>query len=409
MRALSLLLLFACTAEEPEAEATWYADVEPIVEASCIGCHEPGAIAANLDFTDPVAVAEMAPLIRNAVETRRMPPWGAGGDCNEYDDDLSLPDEDIEAIVAWERSGAVMGAEADRGDPKERWEPPVLDTVDLSIDMPEPYQPVGEPDDYRCFLMEWPYEESVWVTGFDVNAGNKESVHHVIPYIIAPSDAEAYRELDANDEGPGYRCFGGPGGDVQTLISTRWMGGWAPGVGAINFPGNTGVEMVPGSLIAMQVHYYVPGDGTAPDQSSIDVELSMEERPWGEIQPWTEVSWVLGVGMEIPGNSTDVTHAFEYESEYGFTLHSASMHMHNMGRSGRISVLHEDGTETCMLDIPEWDFGAQRPYRLVDPLVVSPGDTLRVECTWDNPTDRTVKWGDGTGDEMCLGITYMTD
>ena len=36
------------------------------------------------------------------------------------------------------------------------------------------------------------------------------------------------------------------------------------------------------------------------------------------------------------------------------------------------------------------------------------GDTLTLECTWDNPTDSDVAWGEGTSDEMCLGITLNT-
>jgi hypothetical protein len=39
---------------------------------------------------------------------------------------------------------------------------------------------------------------------------------------------------------------------------------------------------------------------------------------------------------------------------------------------------------------------------------LDPGDKLRVECTWDNPTMKDVTWGEGTGDEMCLGTFYYT-
>ncbi|MDP6932159.1 MAG: hypothetical protein QGG40_04545 [Myxococcota bacterium] len=35
------------------------------------------------------------------------------------------------------------------------------------------------------------------------------------------------------------------------------------------------------------------------------------------------------------------------------------------------------------------------------------GDTITLECTWDNPTDEDVAWGDGTSDEMCLGTMLM--
>ena len=40
--------------------------------------------------------------------------------------------------------------------------------------------------------------------------------------------------------------------------------------------------------------------------------------------------------------------------------------------------------------------------------VVKKGDTLRVRCTWDNPTDNDVNWGEGTADEMCLGTMLFS-
>jgi len=41
---------------------------------------------------------------------------------------------------------------------------------------------------------------------------------------------------------------------------------------------------------------------------------------------------------------------------------------------------------------------------------VNPGDSIRVECHWNNsaPGAVDVNWGEGTGDEMCLGLFYMT-
>jgi hypothetical protein len=62
------------------------------------------------------------------------------------------------------------------------------------------------------------------------------------------------------------------------------------------------------------------------------------------------------------------------------------------------------------LDIPRWDFNWQNSYRFLEPKVVLPGDQLAIECQWDNsaPGARDVNWGDGTRDEMCLGVLYIT-
>ena len=71
-------------------------------------------------------------------------------------------------------------------------------------------------------------------------------------------------------------------------------------------------------------------------------------------------------------------------------------------------AIHADGTETCILDVPDYDFNWQRSYRLQEPVAMALGDTLELTCVWDNDTDQDVAWGDGTGDEMCLGVTLLT-
>jgi hypothetical protein len=256
-------------------------------------------------------------------------------------------------------------------------------------------------------LMEWPYEDRVWVTGYEVVPGDAATVHHVIPFLIDPDDAEVYRALDAADPAPGYPCYGGPGGDIETLINTRWLGSWAPGGGARTLPEGYGVRVKPGSLVAVQLHYYSltpPG----PDQTQVNLRVSETELGWADVQPWTEVAWVLGLGMDIPANTDGVTHVFEYtEEDSSFTLHDVGLHMHTMGRSAQMSVLRASGEEVCLARVPQWDFNWQTAYSLAEPVTVNPGDTVRLSCTWDNPTDEDAAWGEGTGDEMCLGITLL--
>ena len=75
--------------------------------------------------------------------------------------------------------------------------------------------------------------------------------------------------------------------------------------------------------------------------------------------------------------------------------------------------------ERTVLDIPVWNFDDQGSIPLAEPLDVAPGDTITVTCTHDQELrdllpafegtqDRYVAWGEGTTDEMCLGIVLMT-
>jgi hypothetical protein len=73
-----------------------------------------------------------------------------------------------------------------------------------------------------------------------------------------------------------------------------------------------------------------------------------------------------------------------------------------------------------VLRIDEWNFDWQGGYTLREPLRVGPDDTLRISCTWDNSAEnqpvvdgavlepQDVVWGEGTTDEMCLSVMYVT-
>ena len=98
------------------------------------------------------------------------------------------------------------------------------------------------------------------------------------------------------------------------------------------------------------------------------------------------------------------------------TIYGVAGHMHLRGRD--ISVVLDPGTakEQTLLHIPAWVFHWQDVYYLRQPVAVGPGDTIRVRCSFDNSKDgqpivgakqltpRYVLWGEGTTDEMCLGM-----
>jgi hypothetical protein len=391
---------------------TWHGDVAPIFARSCDGCHAPGGVGSPT-WSGPDEAAAWAPAIAVAVGSRAMPPWQASPGCAEYTGDFSLTDEEVEQVVAWAEAGGPVGDPASAAPLPEPFRPATLDRVDVELRLPEPYTPRADagPDDYRCFLMELPFDEDVWVTGYEMLPGNTSAVHHIIPFLIDPDDVATYEAMDAADPGPGYLCYGGPGGDIDSLLRTRWLGSWAPGSGASVLPEGTGIRVRPGGRVAFQVHYNLAAADGAADQSGLALQIERERQGWAELQPWTDVQWVLGVGMEIPPGSTGTTHTFRYTAGPGddFSFRTASLHMHQLGQRAHMKVQRADGSEDCLLDIGAYDFNWQREYSLVDPVPVRPGDTIELSCTWDNPTDETVRWGEGTGDEMCLGIALITD
>src|SRR5690606_5476046 len=96
--------------------------------------------------------------------------------------------------------------------------------------------------------------------------GEPQLVHHVIAYVAPPDRAEEVAQLDAADPADGYDCFGGPGfGGFP-----RWLGAWAPGGPPVVYPEGTGLLLEPGSVVVLQMHYFIGGNAGLVDQTGID-------------------------------------------------------------------------------------------------------------------------------------------
>jgi copper type II ascorbate-dependent monooxygenase-like protein len=86
------------------------------------------------------------------------------------------------------------------------------------------------------------------------------------------------------------------------------------------------------------------------------------------------------------------------------TVFNVFPHMHQLGRSMKAAALLADGTEKTLYDGP-FQFDEQKRY-VIDPLQMRAGDRVRVECTYNNPTQTTVGFGESSLDEMCfLGVS----
>jgi hypothetical protein len=52
-------------------------------------------------------------------------------------------------------------------------------------------------------------------------------------------------------------------------------------------------------------------------------------------------------------------------------LQGVTPHAHRYAHRIRMLVVHADGTETCLLEIPDWEFGWEQPYWFETPIPVA--------------------------------------
>jgi mono/diheme cytochrome c family protein len=401
-----LALLLACTSPKTDTateSVTWHRDIAPIVGVSCAGCHTDGGIAP-FPLTTYDEVVALSAGIHAAVTDRRMPPWGADSSLQDYLDDASLTDDEIALLTDWIDNAMPEGDPADNEDVTAEI-PPTLDQIDESVEMASAYVPdfSESPDVYRCFPIDWPGEEAGYVTGIDVRPGNEALVHHVIGFLAAPDAVAAVAALDEADPGAGYSCYGGSGAE------TAWLGGWVPGKAASVLPEDTGIAVEPGSQVILQVHYNDSGEAGAGAQSAMDFTIASEVQWPGTLQPFTDVEWVYGDSMVIGAGTEDVTYSLTMSLPADLRLYSGGLHMHTLGTSGRLWVERASGEVEWLVSVPSWDFSWQQSYWLADPIDFDSGDSIGLECQWSNPGSEDVGWGEGTADEMCLGLIYLTN
>lgn len=419
LAALALLLaLLGCSApagttiaDPPlEGEQTWYGVIGPLVATRCGICHRDGDIAPfALDTYEQVKA--MASAVSAAVTARRMPPFPPEqtdeSGCPRIDDVRRMSEQERTVLLDWLANGAPEGTprtlpavpkNEPLGPPDETWQ------------VSEPYTGTGT-DDYRCFVVAPTLLTSIPVAALSVKPGNRKVVHHSAVYLVGPNELAAVRKLDADDPKAGYGCFGGVG-----VANAAPAGLWVPGNDAPVVPPHMGVGyyLAPGWGFVVQQHYNYSA-GLESDQSAVVL--------WRANAFVTETPHTLTVGnmsFSIPpramgfaaegsGDFTAARTASTLTSTAEGRIYTVWGHQHLLGRSFEMTLLRSDGSEQCLLRIPRWQYGWQSIYRLKSFVDAKVGDRLRVRCEWDNPSDHSVSYGEGTADEMCFGAVAMLD
>jgi len=329
-----------------------------------------------------------------------------------------------------------------------------------TLRLPDPYTPSPPngtgTDDYRCFLLDPELPEDAWLTGTQIKPGNPEIVHHVILFRVTEDQVAAAQSADDESADPGWTCFGGMGleGEFNNVDDAAWLGAWAPGGRETVARAGYGTSLDKGTRIVMQVHYnLLLGDG--PDRSA--TEIRWTPKAGSDIRAVHTTLLPAPVELpcrsqhalgalcdreasvednkerfgEGPGQLANLLHLLCGTNVYAtdttsctrkvprsMTILGAAGHMHLLGQWLKIEANPGTSDAEEVLDIPLWNFDDQGARPLAKPLHVDAGDELRVTChhsqelrdllpAFDGTQEKYVVWGEGTTDEMCLGILQV--
>jgi copper type II ascorbate-dependent monooxygenase-like protein len=386
----------ACGGPSPPSGPSYHQTIAPLVAKNCLSCHRDGGIAP-FSLETYADVRAKAGLIKTVTANRTMPPWGMDGSgaCNDWVDALYLSDAEIASIGAWVDQGAIEG-DPDHAPPAS-FKPEALSEISATADMGLEYTPSGMlTDDYRCFVLDPGLATDKYLTVFEVKPGDRRIVHHVILYSIDSSSDESRADrLDAEEPGPGYTCFG------DSRLDGRFLAGWAPGRQITYYPPDTGIKLLAGHRLVMQVHYNTR-NGLFPDRTKIDLVLRDTVKDEGLILP------IGDYGLRLAPGKTYVEASHEISAFSRADVRAVFPHMHTLGRTLKVEMTR--GTEqSCIVNVPRFDFQWQQLYVLEKPFRIEQDDKLKITCGYDTSSRAdVVRWGEGTSDEMCLNFFYIT-
>jgi hypothetical protein len=361
-------------------------DVDAVLKTRCQTCHssEPkyGASAPLVTWQDLQKTGPGDKKIYELVKERL------------HDDERPMPpspqprvvDKELAAMDAWIDGGAKASPATCTSEKAGDGVKPLSCKPDTILKASKPFtmQPGSALDQYMCFGVDINVAQKRHVTALAPKVDNKQIVHHIL--LFQTKQAESAEPFAC-------AAFG----------SAAWklVAGWAPGGDNLELPPEAGFPEEKGTTHwVLQIHYNNATAKTGTDQSGYELCTTDQLRP--------NDAGVIAFGsinFAIPPRAThNIKCDYRLGNEFkNAKLFNASPHMHTRGAAMSTERLAGgNGTPKMVFEQKNFSFEAQSNYPITE--AVTTGDVMRTRCSWKNPGDATIGFGEGTGDEMCFNF-----
>ena len=390
---------FAAAEQHDQNSVSYSQDIAPLLVEKCASCHRDKGIAP-FAMDSHLMVQGWAPMIREVVLTKRMPPGQIDPHIGEVRITRHLSTEQTRKLIHWIDAGAQKDDEPD----------PLA-----AVDWPDTKWPLGYPDEVVSIppqevpatgVMEYiwvdagyEFETDQWVKGADLIPGDRSVVHHILARAVPPGAAGPEIGICPTpcEQGQGDRSPEERGINLPAYI---------PGNNARFFEENTGQFVPAGSRMVFQMHYTTSGRATT-DASEFGIYFYEDGFvPTEQLQS----GGVLANDFLIPPNDGDYEVVRARTIRQDARIISFYPHMHVRGKRMKWTAVYPDGSREPLLSVPNYDFNWQMTYHLAEPKFIPAGTTILVEGAFDNSPANpdnpdpgaSVRWGDQSWEEMFI-------
>lgn len=417
---VSVAVLAVVAGDASSQEVTYARDVAPIIQENCQQCHMEGSIAP-IQLTNYDEARRYARRIRTKVENRVMPPWHLDRTVGiqEFKNDRSLTDEEIEKIVSWVDNGTPFGDEGDLPAPLDFRDP---DGFKLSGEFGEPDM-IVKSESYtleavtqdKWFRPVTPtgVTEPRWVKAIEIRPIGKDTktiTHHVLAFLMQDEENSEYSvgPVITSDRGG---SMGGAGLFME----------WAVGKDGEIFPDGAGKLMLPGSQIRWEIHLHAMGKLVEDAQVELGVwfyDVGDEPKNRTRLRMFDARG---RNGLDISPDEMAVTQQF-HRLRWPTRLENFQPHMHMRGKIMMIEAMYPNGRSEVLsrVDNFQWNWHVNYIYADHAAPLLPAGTTLIVTAWHDNTKDNPnnpdytqwIGWGDRTVDEMAhawIDVTYLSE
>ncbi len=406
----SLLLLGSVIPVLAQEAPTYSRDIAPILQQKCQSCHNPDGIGP-MPLMSYQQVRPFAPLIKDRTTKGIMPPWhlDRGVGIQQFKNDASLSDAQIETIAAWVDAGALEGDPADLPQPIEfpsgaDWQlAEQLGPPDMIL-RSSPYDVIANGQD------QW-WMPEVQFQGLDgerfLRAAEFKPSYPLGKKVVHHGHAELVSE------------------DGQTRAGVARYG---VGKSWEMYPEGTAMRVPANGQVSWNLHYFPVGEEVPADV--VEVGLWFYDEGY---QPEFETigerlfrvdglnGMARGQDIVIPPHGYQVLQGTHY-LESPAVIHSYRPHLHMRGKVMTMEAIYPDGRKEVLSQVNKYDHNWQVSYIYDDDVkpILPAGTLLQFTSVFDNTANNPInpdpeQWvvfGRRGVDEMShawVGITYINE